>query len=544
MALLPPYRTPQGTVGDLVSPLYADRWRQRMVNALSYLGGTLYIGQNAITTDWAYPATEATEGDATTGRTVIRTTTAGFLKPGPREQWWDFQNRRSASVFRNFTAPVADTLAAFVQSRPVRRDPGASASLRAAGFDSPTAGDADWRGSSWDEFMREALRTALVGELCHVIVDWPYVPLDENGTPLVQTLLDEQQAKLRPYARIVSPLQIPLWREDEFGNLIACEILEPDMRSTDADPWGLQERAPLSRLWYRDRWELREGGPTGRLLAEASHPYGRVPIETLYVRRSGGARMFGVTPLDDIAHLNWRLYNRDSILSVLEGVQMPFLSIPGGAHMGVVEVGTSAAFTPPADAPHPAWIAPSPESIRVLRESNEEDIRQIRARAGMGRGTAEQSIASRSGEALLIETSERTVVVTALAAEAADFERRFAALWCEVAGEGEFDGGIEYPASYDLTALDDQIRRATDIGRLPEVPRAVQRALVDRLWHNELSALPDEERECIEAEVEAERGEHEAEVVTLPAAAVPSNGAHGMAAEHEAEDEHETMSEE
>ena len=477
-----------------VHPVYARRWRQWRVNELSYIGGVEYLYPRGITFDWVRPVyvrgSDGIEREELPERIILYS----FLEPFPREPLWSYEQRRLSAAFRNLTGPVVDALAAFVQSKPVLRNAGGLRHLE--DMWNEASGDVDLRGSTMDEFMREGLRCALNFGLVHCVADWPAAP-----PGAVRTLRDEKELRLRPYARWVGPLQLPRWKHDHLGRLVMAEVLEADVREDPDDPWMIKERPPLSRIWTEDRWELRESGSAGRLLAEGEHAYGRVPIETLYCRRHTGEPMLGVTPVDDIVRLNQRIFNLDSEIGVLEKAQYAFLAVPGGEKLGRLELGTWDAFAVPEGAALPAYISPPADNIRVLRETVVDLGLQIRARAGLSRGVAEQSIAARSGDALLVEAIERTNVVVALSQEARDFEVRFARLIGATVG-GEFAGSVRYPDSYDLETFGEKLDAATKLLALP-IPEAAKQAVLDELWRARLRHLPEERVEAIEAEAAA-----------------------------------------
>ena len=503
--LLTRYQTAQG---QETHPLYEYRWRQWRMNELSYIGGTDYLYPD-LTFDWVRPAYGETDAGLEVESQPEPLHLKTFLQPFSREPMWAFEMRRLSAVYRNLTAPVVDALAAFVQSKPALRDAGTTRHLPEMWAEQ--SGDVDMAGSTMAEFMREGLRGALIYGLVHCIVDWPSVQLGA-----VRTLGDEKRLGIRPFARWVTSLAVPRWKHDAFGNLVAVEILEPDLREVAEAPWGTRGAPPLARCWYPDHWELRDE-PDGELLEERAHAYGRVPMETLYCRRLPGEKMVAITPVDDISRLNQRVFNIDSSIQSLEAAQYPFLAVPGGEKLGRLELGTTDAFAIPAGGGMPGYISPPADNIRVLRESLSELAIQIRARAGLSRGVSEQSIAARSGDAMLIEASERMNIVAALAHEARDFESRFGWLVAAVGGSAAFDGSVRYPESYTMETLKDRIEEATKLVALP-IPDAAKYAVLDGLWRSALSGLSEKETEEIEKEIAAEEAAYEAQVVAEAAA--------------------------
>ncbi|MFH1496568.1 MAG: hypothetical protein ABII82_01965 [Verrucomicrobiota bacterium] len=488
---------------DGVHPEYAKRWRQWRFNELSYLGGIDYLFPD-LTTDWVVPAysdgggaDEPREIECLASRTLY-----SFLFPFARESDWQHHQRLAQASYRNIVAPGVDLLASFVLGQPIRRDPGSVSWLAEMWAEH---GDMDGRGSDATEFMGEGLRGALTFGVYHAIPDWPRLPAESEVAAGAISLATQRAENQRPYVRWVSPLQIPAWCETH-RRLLGVKILEPDTRHDSEDPWGLRARPPLSVIWTEERWDRYDSA--GVHIDGAEHRYGGVPIETLYARRAPGSPlMWGVTPVDDVARIGQRVFNLESEIQALCNAQWPFLAVFGGGALSKLDLGTSDAFDLPKDGTLPAWVSPPAENIAALRAEVVEQVQAARIRFGLGRGQAEQSTEARSGVALAYESSERTVLVTTLAANAADFERRLGRRIACVVNDGNadsFDGSVAYPETYDVETLGEKIAAVKELVALP-IPDQAREAILDAVWQSRLGHMPPADREVLIAAVKKQR---------------------------------------
>lgn len=494
----------------------ALRWHWRFCE-LSYLGGREYLEPDIEQVSSA--AVRTGTGEETSERlTVDRRAMKSFLFPHNREENYDYEQRRARAFYRNLTRPIVDTYAAHVMGAGIDRDAGATPALDAFWL------DADLRGSTADEFLRDGLVLAQVFGHAFCVVDMPRVaPAD------VRSVADKQALGLRPYATWFSPLSVVDWETDRFGSLGWVRLVERDWREARGGPGPQMKEKFVYRTWYADRWTLAEEGKDGHegeTVDEGPNPLGRVPVEVLYAgRRPGDVNPVGVSRIADIAFLNREVFNLDNMKQdLLYHQTFAFLTIPDPAgRVSRADIGIHRAFGyDPAGGGPPSYVGPPTEYVTAIREEIADLVLQIRALAGLSRGVGEQSIAARSGDALLVETQDKTAMLRALSHEAEDFETRLAAL--VAAWEGaEWTGHVRYGDDYQASALVEELDVALkykDLGPPREASAEVLMLITRRL----LRHLPERQLAAVLDAVKREAAEPKEPAAPPPGFVPPPNG--------------------
>lgn len=208
-------------------------------------------------------------------------------------------------------------------------------------------------------FMREVLTKSIDFGRSHVLVD---LTSPINGAS-VRSHADELSAGIRPYCRLLTPLDIIDWHSD--GNNRFDWIIIRESAEMIRDPGEKFVSAINYRVWHKDYWELYrekidqrgnridiesiQGGP---------NPIGRVPIITHY---SAEKTMDCESPLSSTIDFDRAIFNRFSELNHMErNAGFPIMTLPNdsvGAATNLV-VGPSAALTYPPDSKPPAFISP------------------------------------------------------------------------------------------------------------------------------------------------------------------------------------------
>lgn len=474
-----------------VHRLYAARaWHWRFWQ-LCYEGGPSYYAPD-IPITWFWPTITEGENGRPDRITHKRGPANSFLWPYDSEERGDYDQRVVKANRVNLCRPIVDSYTSLVQSKPTLRTAGSAAIL------DEMWRDVDLRGLGIDAWMAEGITGAQVFGHMFAVMD-VVAPNAGAGGVTVRSQADMRAAGVRPYAVWYTPLEVPDWETDAFGNFRWLTVCEPG--SNDRPRPGAGDQATMRyRTWFVDHWEVKgEGtcmvcGASG-VAESGAHDFGRVPVLVLYrKRRPGSVDPDGLTMLEDIAPADREIFNLMSHRQeMLYRQNFPFLVVPDpNREINRVDIGVGRlfAYRPQDGGGPPSFIAPPPECIRVVNEQIEATVLLIRAVSGLSRGVADQSIAARSGDALMIETQDRSAMVRQLAQSAQQFERELAALASDRMGVS-FDGSVVYPDRYDVRSLGDdleEVEKLLALGPTPLVRAEILMAVQARM----LAHLPPE----------------------------------------------------
>lgn len=477
-----------------VNQRWKENWWWWEFFRLSYVGGREYMSPS-ITQRWYFPKRSTTDQGVDRLR-FEEGDLYSFLFRHNREENGDYDQRVARSFYRNLTRPIVDTYAAHVLGKSVLRDYG----------NAPMLGDLakriDGGQSTVAEFMTAGLKWAQVFGHVFCVVDMPELQPGE-----IVTRADEKERGMLPYASWYSPLAVLDWEVDRYGRFVWVKTVESDLRKIRLTSQQGQPSSDsrLYRVWYADHWELLEGarGGEGMLLAEGPNPIGRVPIEVLYGERTAGeTQPIGRSRIGDITMLNREIYNLDSLKQdIMYSQAFAFFMVPDKSGLVTrVDVGLHRALVYDPESGTPSFVGPPVDYVQNIRDEIADLVLQIRALAGLSRGVGEQSIAARSGDALLIETQDKAVMLLALAHEAEDFENRLFRLAGKWLGVSDWDGAVRYPESYDIRSLMDDLDVAMKYGQL-DPPATAKQHVLEGVTRRLLGHLPARELAAIVSEI-------------------------------------------
>lgn len=495
-----------------VHPYYAKMsWWWRFFE-LHYIGGPDYYSPD-IPITYLYPSLVRGGGetsDASSDREWLSYDAIqlrSFLWPDNRERLSDYEQRVARAVRINLCAPVVDLYTAQVLGRQITREARGSAVLDMVWE------DIDLRGSSVDEWMAEGISGAQVFGHMFAVVD-----MSGAGADKIESLADQISLGIRPYATWFTPLQVPDWEVDDVGGFRWIKICEPDPGSRRARPGESTSHAERYRIWFPDHYEI-VGKPSKAageslgvcefcgfegVIASGPNPLGRVPVEVLYRQRKPGVvDPIGMSGIAEIAMADREVFNllsRRQTLVFHQGV--PLLAVPDPGQM-LKEIRLSVhwalPYNPAAGGGPPTYVAPSPDSVRVIDEQIAAWILQVRASSGLARGQSELSVAARSGDALLVETNDKAAMLKAIANQAEDFELRLITMMLDYVGESADGPTIKYPERYDVSDMGDDldaIKKFLDMAPIDavraEVMKMVQARLLKHLPTDTLAKLQSE----------------------------------------------------
>ena len=483
-------------------PLYRRMsWWWRFYE-LSYRGGPDYYTPD-LPISWTWPIARTATNEAgvqTIAYTYDVRKLQSFLWPFNREEVDDYDQRVIRAFRVNLCRPIVDAFTALVYSKPVRRE-------------APTAPvlaqvwqDVDLTGRDVDAWMAEGVAGAQVTGHMLAVPDL----VAERAAPdtAILSRADQIVAGVRPVVYWYSPLEMVDWELDDLGRFMWAQFAE--VSDVDrARPAGAASDSPVRyRTYFRNHWEIAGDGTCGVCGAAnvgdfGTHPFGKVPVYVLYRRRQPGTMdPVGVAALEDIAPADREIFNLMSQRqSLLYEVNFPFLAVPDPDRtLNRMDISTHRAFgySPRDGGGPPGYVSPPVDSVRVIDEQIAALLLNVRAVSGLSRGVADQSIAARSGDALMVETQDKAAMVRALAKNAESFERD---LWSDVAaamGQELLPEAIHYPERYDVRSLGDDLdeaERLLKLGPTPavraEVLMAVQARMLAHLTAERLAEIQE-----------------------------------------------------
>jgi hypothetical protein len=179
----------------------------------------------------------------------------------------------------------------------------------------------DQRGSSLKVFLSKLDEMALKFGHCFCLIDFPPMPIDEQGNPLIRDALSERQANRRPYLVAIDPRDILNWEVDlSSGTPQILQVTIRERVQVKAGQFGSQEEIRY-RVLYPGRYEvyrLVKGRPSvtskdgwiAERVEEGAVHLDRVPL--VFYSATESSLFESEPPLLNIAELNLKLYQVES----------------------------------------------------------------------------------------------------------------------------------------------------------------------------------------------------------------------------------------
>lgn len=395
--------------------------------------------------------------------------TWSYLVPHPSESEESFASRVRLATYVNVVQPIVDAYAEATTTR-VEREMGSVA---------PYLRDVDRQGCTWSEHVEDVARWAAVYGCVAVVADTPRFA----GTI---TRADEQALGVRPYVCTIHP---PAWAwvdVDDTGSV--TEFAYVDDAYVD-DSQSAPTRKTRVRVLRRDSWELREVEVStqeglssarhagGRVLDKGAMPAalgGKLPVVFAFYKRDSSSRYpLGQSLVADAADIGRAIYNALSwIAEIHRFAGFPFLSIPlartGGQldPMTRVQIGPQRALPFDAAAGSPAYVQPSSESPRELREHCVWLFQTALRSAGIEMA-ADASSQVQSGEALRVRSRDFEARAARYARNLERYERQMLGLLATLAGVPA-DATVRYPQRFTLPDPTSDLTNAVRV--LTEIP--------------------------------------------------------------------------
>jgi len=379
-----------------------------------------------------------------------------YLLKHPFESDANYQRRKATAYYYNYCAPVVDILTAYLYRRPPVRSYGTLSPTPVPPRIPVTLFDAFWwdvdfENSNLDQFMREVSRLAAIYGRVSVIVDKPVLE--------VATLAQAKDFDIRPYFSIITPANLLDWNY----------VRRPNGRFV-LDMVKIKEDEISYRIWTRTGWELWRIGSVDKeviLVESGEHSLGEVPIVNIYNKRSG-AKMLGVSDIQDIADINKNIYYLCSdAKEIIENTAFPMLALPyeKGGEGGAKELGPKniLQFDPELSNSSPFWLEAPHSSLAEIREWIQQDAQEIVRIAKMGglRNT-ETSVQPWSGVSIALQTEQLKSSLVEKADNMEQAELDLLYLWCKWMGVG-FGGNVEYVKDFDVQDVTRKIQDAISV---------------------------------------------------------------------------------
>jgi len=315
----------------------------------------------------------------------------------------------------------------------------------------------DRNGTDWTDFLREhVVPSTYIFGWSEVLFDVPSAP--EGLRP--QTQEQRRNLNLRPYAVLLTPLDITDWALDNRGHYHWVRIRESTVGS--ADPADQEhEQVDTYLQWFGDRWERFDD--EGNLLAGDVNPLGAVPIVPLYFQRSKRYPRLGVSLLKTAVANTEDVLNTVSLIQTDELYNVGMLRYPRRSPKDELptRLGPNTVLAFDAEAKHaPDFIVGSVDHIRAKMERVRQAIDFILTEGKLLMGQSRQAMQIRSAVQGLVERLELFNELSDMADALERFELRVAAMvasWTkgQRIGPDELGIGITYHRDYALESLAD-----------------------------------------------------------------------------------------
>jgi len=416
-----------------------------------------------------------------------------YLFTHSRETAEDRSFRLRRVVYYNYCRSVVDVYVSHLYKKEIVResgDPGYADFLR----------NIDLRGNSVDVFMSQFVAPmALVFGTVYVLVDMPVADIE------VISSYEESLRSIRPYAQVITPLDLVDWDIDRFGRFNWVKIRE----LVAQDPSPLRSRGLQSagskyqfRIWTQDAWYLLDedenfinrNGASGE-----AHPVGCVPLIAVTNERSFTRELCGVSAIADIAPCCQKIYNLASLLDEFLYKQcFSFLAWPG--EVDAEELGTSNIATyDPESRLLPTYISPPTDPAQFIESQIDKNIEEIYRLARLKYEGTHPKVAE-SGFAKAIEFHDTDNILAKKARNLEHAEVEIAQLYFRWLRK-KSDAKIVYPREFNVRAINDEIEEAIKVISLNLSP-TLNAKIAARLARHVLPNLHETEAKQIISEIE------------------------------------------
>ena len=385
----------------------------------------------------------------------------GNLPKYPSEHPDKYAHRLAGATRDNLTKEVVDQHGGYLFKRKPTRT---TTNLKIEAF----WGRAKRHAGDMDDLMAEADTISSLGGRAAIIIDKPNI-----------VAVSAAEDKL-PYAYTVGVLDLLDYAHDEDGLLDF--VLTMERTRGKVNPMDPKSGCLVNQYRLRDRngwslWEKRDDEAV--LIAEGTwnndgSPFGRVPV--VLVDHQDGCEDYAPPGLvDEIARLD-RLISQEqtSLHEVVEWLGAPTLTFPGSVKdapdakpgTAALKLGVSGLITYPHDAANPpSYLTPDAAFIGVLQDRINSLIEKVRELASLpSKASVAQSGKAKEWDSQPLQARLSTKAANLQAAE--DEVNSIVDLFNGGDGKPE-KTSVQYPSTFDVTSLLDDITAATALDELP-----------------------------------------------------------------------------
>jgi hypothetical protein len=430
-----------------------------------------------------------------------------YLDRHPREGDDKFARRRRASFFLNLVRRVHRIVIGFLfRQGPTRNLDGAHPLIKRF------CDDVDGKHTPIAKFDVERARIALQFGTCPTLLNAP----DTRGA-LNREQADRMTGGRGVYAENLYPEMLYDYRRDVDGTLLRAKVVDQYQEDTAFDrPDRSVTRARVLTRTDRTTWTMTQssdaplivnadgspafGGGDPVAAQPVEHKLGVVPLVLAYFDKSMSGGLLGVTPMSETCQLNRELYNTQSREAEHERAQVFALLVLQGnrkIQQTLVAVGTeNALIVDPGCTLVPSYLAPPGSVAQTLDARIARFRRDIMQLWGMG-WYDDPTGGPESGTAKEWRFAEADANFSNFARNLAESDAEIQRLQLRYSGlsEQETENAMrsykcQWPTSFNLEELTDEIDRATKLLELPFDP-VTKLAIITRLRDLGVKLAPD-----------------------------------------------------
>jgi len=369
------------------------------------------------------------------------------------------------------------------------------------------------KGDNIGDFMGfVSLMTYVLGR-CYIVMDKPAIPPEERTGTQIDTL------KAKPYIYLVYPQDVLDISFDEDDN-INWVLLEERVRD-DKDPFlSSGEIKRQYRLWTKTEWLLFD--EKGEQIDGGEHKLGVVPVIPVDNEKTDNP-YYAPSLIEDIVYIDRAIFNNWSRLdTIINDQTFSQLIIPVEAVVltesddelkkQFLEMSTKRAFLYSAQAQQPPqFISPDASQAELLLNTINQQVTQMYASLALQNevGTITKA---QSGVAKAYDFDKLNKMLANKADMLEKTERKIAQLWAKWYGMDEVDYTVDYPDSFDVKSLVDELNIAHEVS-LMDISKTFNKEIKKIIVQKTLPKLNAQTYDQIMKEIEEqestpENGEH------------------------------------